>query len=136
VIGLDTNVLVRYITQDDAKQAALANRLIEGLDEKSPGFVTLVTVIELNWVLETSYQFSRQQFTELMQTLLAVEAIKLDRAAAVASALRIYSASKADFSDCLIERLSVNAGCERTVTFDRAAAKLAGMTLIKSVKHA
>ena len=130
MIGLDTNVLVRYITQDDDIQAVLANTLIESLDEASPGFVSLVTVVELSWVLESAYGFTRQQFAEVMQTLLTVDAIKLDRAAVVASAVRVYSASKADFSDCLIERLSASAGCERTMTFDKAAAKTAGMVLI------
>jgi predicted nucleic-acid-binding protein len=131
VIGLDTNVLVRYITQDDNKQAALANALIENLDDASPGFVTLVTLVELSWVLESAYHFTRQQFTEVMQTLMTVDTIKLDRAAVIASAVRVYAASKADFSDCLIERLSANAGCERTMTFDKAAAKMAGMILLK-----
>jgi predicted nucleic-acid-binding protein len=131
VIGLDTNVLVRYITQDDKKQAALANSLIENLDDASPGFVTLVTVVELSWVLESAYNFTRQQFAEVMQTLMTVDIIKLDRAAVVASAVRVYAANKADFADCLIERLSANAGCERTMTFDKAAAKMAGMVLLK-----
>jgi predicted nucleic-acid-binding protein len=131
VIGLDTNVLVRYITQDDHKQAALANVLIENLDDASTGFVTLVTVVELSWVLESAYNFTRRQFAEVMQTLMAVDTIKLDRAAVVASAVRVYAASKADFSDCLIERLSANAGCERTMTFDKAAAKMAGMIFLK-----
>jgi predicted nucleic-acid-binding protein len=131
VIGLDTNVLVRYITQDDNKQAALANALIENLDDASPGFVTLVTLVELSWVLESAYKFTRQQFAQVMQTLMTVDTIKLDRAAVVASAVRVYSASEADFSDCLIERLSAGAGCERTMTFDKAAAKMAGMVLLK-----
>ncbi len=130
MIGLDTNVLVRYITQDDDAQAALANSLIESLDEVSPGFVSLVSVVELNWVLESAYNFTRQQFALVMQALLTVDAIKLDCAAVVASAVRVYSASKADFSDCLIERLSASAGCKRTMTFDKAAAKTAGMVLI------
>jgi predicted nucleic-acid-binding protein len=131
VIGLDTNVLVRYITQDDNKQAALANALIESLDDASPGFVSLVTAVELSWVLESAYNFTRQQFAEVMQTLMTVDTIKLDRSAVVASAVRVYTASKADFSDCLIERLSANVGCERTMTFDKAAAKMAGMRLLK-----
>ena len=130
MIGLDTNVLVRYITQDDNKQADLANSLIEGLDDASPGYVTLVTVIELSWVLESAYNFSRQQFAEVLQTLMAVDTIKLDRSAVVASAVRTYAASKADFSDCLIERLSARAGCVKTMTFDKAAAKMTGMVLI------
>ena len=131
MIGLDTNVLVRYITQDDKRQAALANSLIESLDDASPGFVTLVTVVELSWVLESVYNFTRQQFAEVLQTLMAVDTIKLDRSAVVASALRTYAVSKADFSDCLIERLSASAGCLKTMTFDKAAAKMAGMVLIE-----
>ena len=130
MIGLDTNVLVRYITQDDDKQSALANSLIDSLDASSPGYVTLVTVTELNWVLESVYGVTRHQFVEVMQTLMALDTIKLDRAAVVASAVRVYSSNKADFSDCLIERLSASAGCDQTMTFDKAAAKMAGMVLI------
>ena len=131
MIGLDTNVLVRYITQDDKKQAALVNSLIESLDDASPGFVTLVTVVELSWVLESAYNFTRQQFAEVVQTLMTVDTIKLDRAAVVASAVRVYAGSKADFSDCLIERLCASAGCEKTMTFDRVAAKMTGMVLLE-----
>ena len=130
MIGLDTNILVRYITQDDSKQAQLANALMDNLDENSLGFVSMVTVVELSWVLETSYSFSREQFTAVMQTLLSVDTIKLDNAVSVASAVRAYSSSKADFSDCLIERLCASAGCSKTMTFDRAAVKSAGMRLL------
>lgn len=92
--------------------------------------MTLVTVVELSWVLESVYNFTRQQFAEVMQTLMTVDTIKLDRAAVVASAVRVYAGSKADFSDCLIERLSASAGCEQTMTFDKGAAKMAGMVLV------
>lgn len=130
MIGLDTNVLVRYIAQDDEKQSALTNALMESLDASSPGYVTLATVAELNWVFESVFGVSRQTFVDVMQTLLALDNIKLDRAAVVANAVRIYAASNADFSDCLIERLCAHAGCHRTMTFDKAAAKLTGMVLI------
>ena len=130
MIGLDTNVLVRFITQDDSKQSALANTLIDSLNESSPGYVSLVTIAELNWVLESVYNTTRQQFVEVMQTLMSLENIKLDQIAVVASAVRTYAASKADFSDCLIERLSASVGCVKTMTFDKAAAKMAGMVLL------
>lgn len=130
MIGLDTNVLVRYITQDDDKQSAKANSLIDSLDGSSPGYVTLATIAELNWVFESVYGVTRQQFVEVMQALMSLDNIKLDRIAVVASAVRIYANSKADFSDCLIERLCASAGCDRTMTFDKAAAKMAGMVLI------
>ena len=130
MIGLDTNVLVRYIMQDDAKQAALATRLIEKLSEDAPGFITLVSVIELTWVLESAFELNRSQIVEVFQRIRSVDVFKLDRAGVVQSALRTYRNGKADFADCLIERLSAQAGCERTMTFDRAAAKSGGMVLI------
>ena len=130
MIGLDTNILVRYITQDDEKQSLLANSLIDSLDESSPGYVTLATVAELNWVFESVYGVTRPQFVQVMQTLMSLDNIKLDRVAVVASAVRIYASSKADFSDCLIERLCSSAGCSKTMTFDRGAAKMAGMQLL------
>lgn len=131
MIGLDTNVLVRYIMQDDAKQAALANRLIEGLTEASPGYVSLVAIVELVWVLESAFDLTRQQVTDALRKLLAVNVFKVDRVAVVASALRSYVDGTADIADCLIERSSALAGCRCTMTFDRAAAKSGGMVLIK-----
>lgn len=131
MIGLDTNVLVRYIMQDDAKQAALANTLIERLTETSPGYVSLVTIVELVWVLESAYDLTRRQITEALRNLLSISVFKVDRVALVASALRAYTEGATDVADCLIERSSALAGCRCTMTFDRAAAKTGGMVLIK-----
>jgi predicted nucleic-acid-binding protein len=131
MIGLDTNVLVRYITQDDKKQAEQAGRLIENLSEDIPGYVSVVTIVELYWVLETAYQLTRSQLVQVFQTLIAVNYLKIDRVAAVASAVRQYSDSKADFADCLIERLAASAGCVRTMTFDKGATKSTGMVLVE-----
>ncbi len=131
MIGLDTNVLVRYIMQDDAKQAALANKLIEGLTEDSPGYISLVVIVELVWVLESAYELTRQQVTLALRNLLSINVLKVDRVAVVASALRSYAEGTADVADCLIERSSALAGCRCTMTFDRAAAKTGGMVLIK-----
>ena len=131
MIGLDTNVLVRYIMQDDAKQAALANQLIEGLSEAEPGYVSLVAVVELVWVLESAYDLTRRQITEALRNLLSVNVFKVDRVAVVAAALRAYADGTADVADCLIERSSALVGCRCTMTFDRAAAKTGGMVLIK-----
>ena len=131
MIGLDTNVLVRYIMQDDAKQAAAANKLIEGLTEAAPGYVSLVAIVELVWVLESAYDLTRRQVTDALRNLLSVNVFKVDRVAVVTSALRSYAEGTADVADCLIERSSALAGCRCTMTFDRAAAKSGGMVLIK-----
>jgi predicted nucleic-acid-binding protein len=131
MIGLDTNVLVRYIMQDDAKQASKATKLIEGLTAQEPGFITLVSVVELVWVLSSSYDLTRDQVVQALDVILRSKQLVVDQAEHVVRALRAYGAGNADFADCLIERTAVAAGCAKTMTFDVAAAKTAGMTLIQ-----
>ena len=131
MIGLDTNVLVRYIMQDDPKQSIMATQLIESLDVDGPGFVTLVSIIELYWVLTSSYGLTAQQVKQALEVLLRAKQIIMDRADQVLRALRVFDDGKADFADCLIERTAAAAGCEQTMTFDVGAAKHAGMTLIR-----
>jgi len=130
MIGLDTNVLARYIMQDDAKQSPLANRLVESLSAQAPGFVPLVAVVELAWVLSSAYELDRAQLVEAFEALLRTKEIIVDRAETVWKALRVFQSANADFADCLIERSASAAGCERTMTFDRGAAKGSGMTLV------
>jgi predicted nucleic-acid-binding protein len=131
MIGLDTNVLVRYIMQDDAKQSSKATKLLESLTVEEPGFVPLVSVVELGWVLSSSYDLDREQVAQAFELLLRTKTVVIDRADEVMKALRVFKASSADFADCLIERTAASAGCNRTMTFDVGAAKSAGMTLIQ-----
>ena len=131
MIGLDTNVLVRYIMQDDPKQSAKATALMEQLSPDNPGFITLVSVVELYWVLTSSYGLTAQQVKQALVVLLRAKQIIVDRADQVLRALRVFDDGKADFADCLIERTASAAGCEQTMTFDVGAAKHAGMTLIR-----
>ena len=130
MIGLDTNVLVRYIMQDDARQSALATRLVESLYVESPGFVPLVSVVELAWVLSSAYALDRGQVVQAVESLLRTKEIVVERAEIVWKALRVFQRANADFADCLIERSAAVAGCDRTMTFDRGAAKSCGMTLV------
>jgi len=130
VIGLDTNVLVRYIMQDDEQQALLASRLMESLTAEEPGFVSLVCVIELGWVLAGAYGLNREQLSQAFEALLRTKEVVVDRAENVWQALRVFQAGHADFADALIERVGAGAGCRQTVTFDRGAAKHAGMVLL------
>lgn len=131
MIGLDTNVLVRYVMQDDPKQSAKANLLVDGLTGEAPGFVPLVAVVELVWVLSSCYGLRRAQLAQALETLLRARQLVVDQADQVARALRVFSAGTADFADCLIERTASQAGCDRTMTFDVNAAKAAGMTLVR-----
>lgn len=130
MIGLDTNVLVRYIMQDDARQSLLATRLIESLSAEEPGFVTLVSVVELAWVLSSAYELNRGQLVAAFEGLLRTKEIVVDRAEIVWKALRVFHVGNADFADCLIERSAATAGCGRTMTFDRGAVNGCGMTLV------
>ena len=131
MIGIDTNVIVRFILQDDVHQSKLANKFIEGLSDRNPGFLPLVCLTELVWVLESFYAFERRQVVEVLSSLVGNADLKLERPLVVAAALQLFKNGKADFADCLIERSSAIAGCERTMTFDRAAARAANMVLIQ-----
>lgn len=131
MIGLDTNVLVRYIMQDDPKQSPKATRLIESLDADSPGFITVVSVVELYWVLTSAYGLAGHDVKRALEALLRAKQIVVDRADQVLRALRVFDDAKADFADCLIERIASSAGCAETLTFDAGAAKHAGMSLVR-----
>lgn len=127
MIGLDTNVLVRYVTQDDPVQSPQACELIESFTAFSPGFVSLVSVVELVWVLQSCYQSAKSEVVTVVETLLRTRELTVEHAEVIWQALRRFSANKADFADCLIERCAHAAGCEYTATFDLNAAKAAGM---------
>ncbi|HLB31615.1 MAG TPA: type II toxin-antitoxin system VapC family toxin [Gammaproteobacteria bacterium] len=130
MIGLDTNVLARYIMQDEVKQSLLATRLVESLSADEPGFVSLVSVVELAWVLASAYELNRAQLVEAFEGMLRTKEIVVDRAEVVWQAMRVFQNGNADFADCLIERSAVAAGCNRTMTFDRGAVNGCGMTLV------
>jgi predicted nucleic-acid-binding protein len=131
MIGLDSNVLARYIAGDDASQSAAAARVIESLSAESPGFVPLVVIAELVWVLQYSYRLNKHEIAEVVEKLLRSAELMLENAEIVAQALREFHRSRADFADCLIERCAHAAGCQHTVTFDKRAASLAEMRLIQ-----
>jgi predicted nucleic-acid-binding protein len=136
VIGLDTNVLVRYLTQDDARQAALANQLLEKtLSAERPGFVSTVALVELVWVLESGYGCDRAQVVAVVERLLRTRTLRVENAEVAWQAVRRFAAGAADFADCLIERAGAAGGCEVTLTFDRAAAKAAGMQLLDAARR-
>ncbi|MEQ1802464.1 MAG: type II toxin-antitoxin system VapC family toxin [Gammaproteobacteria bacterium] len=131
MIGLDTNVLVRYLAQDDKAQSALATRLIEGsLSQEQPGFIATVVLAELVWVLESNYQVDREKLASLLEALLRTQQLKFEERDAASQALGDFRTGKADYVDCLIQRLAAGAGCSHTVTFDRTASRLDGMRLL------
>ena len=131
MIGLDTNVLVRYFAQDDPVQSRKASALIESLTAERPGYVTQVALVEVVWVLGRAYDAGREEIAQVIDTLLRTKEMVVEAAETVWKALRLYAGSKADFADCLIERACHDAQCEYTATFDAKAAKTAGLKLIR-----
>ncbi len=131
MIGLDTNVLVRYLVQDDPKQAALASDLVESLSSEAPGFVSHLVLAETVWVLESCFDAGTEKIAQMLETLLRVDGIVIEQPELVWRALRRMHQDRGDFSDTLITVLAGHAGCDVVYTFDRVAAKRSGMTLLK-----
>ncbi len=134
MIGLDTNILVRYLTQDDVRQAALASRLIENdLTTVNPGFISLVVLAELCWVLSRLYSATMDELADMIGDLLSTSQIQVERREVVQAAIRRFKLGKSRKSglvDVLIAELASGEGCSTTVTFDKAAVRVAGMTLL------
>jgi predicted nucleic-acid-binding protein len=129
MIGLDTNILVRYVTQDHPAQSVAAVKVMDSLSSESPGFLSLVVIAELVWVLQFSYRFKKQEIEHVVDGLLRSKELIVERAEIVFQALRTFRASRANFADCLIERCGRAAECQYVLTFDKDAAA-AGMRLL------
>ena len=134
MIGLDTNVLVRYLAQDDARQAALVSRLIETeLTATRPGFISLVVLAELCWVLHRLYSATMDELIAMLDDLLGTPQFHLERRDVVQAAMSRFKAGtsrKAGVVDALTAQIAESEGCAYTVSFDRAAVRAAGMTLL------
>ncbi len=132
MIGLDTNVVVRYVAQDDAVQSPMATRLIESLSVDNRGLITSVVLAETTWVMEENYGATRAEIAEIVETLFRTEALQVQDAEQAWQALSSYRAGAADFADYLIERTCRALGCETTFTFDRKAGRKTdcGMSLM------
>ena len=122
MIGLDTNVLVRYIAQDEPEQAAAATRLIEGFTTEAPGFISTVTLVETVWVLARAYKAPKNAIAGVIEGLLRARELVVENAEAHYLALAAFQGAPADYADAVIAQAGKQAGCERTVTFDRRAA--------------
>jgi predicted nucleic-acid-binding protein len=136
LIGIDTNVLVRYIAQDDPAQSRRATALIEReCSEANPGFVGLVVLAEIVWVAASCYSASHDAQCGIVRRILETRQLIVQEAETVWQALRLFERGKADFADCLVERTAAAAGCDRAVTFDKVAGTI-GMTLLTSASRA
>ena len=129
MIGLDTNVLVRYLAQDDPRQSQVASQLIESLTPESPGLITTVVLAEIIWVMEDLYGASRERVAAIVEKLLRTRTLVVQDAEPVWKALSRFRSGGTNFVDSLIERICAELGCRETYTFDKKAARHAGMIL-------
>ena len=130
MIGLDTNVLVRYLTQDDPIQSAKARDVIERrLTLANPGFVSIVAMVETVWVLERAYELTPIEIVGAVERILQTEVLVVENEQEVFTAMIALKQGQGSFADAVIGALGARRGCSRTLTFDRKALRLSGFEL-------
>ncbi|MBK1636511.1 PIN domain-containing protein [Rhodovulum adriaticum] len=130
MIALDTNVLVRFLTQDDPDQGRMASELVAGLTEQNPGFVAREVLVELVWVLERSYQYKRFEIARVLEGFLSASELDIEEGDSVGAILHLYEGKGFGFSDLMIRQAARRAGAAALKTFDRKAARLDGVEWI------
>lgn len=124
--GVDTNVLVRYIVQDDPLQSKLATQFMEHeCTVDSPAFINGVVLCEMVWVLESAYEYSRQEIAKVIEQILRTREFYIYQPEILWQSLWGYRHKGADFADHFIASINSHGGCEYTVTFDKKASKAA-----------
>jgi predicted nucleic-acid-binding protein len=132
VIGIDTNVLLRHLLQDDPVQSRQAGTVIASLNAASPGWIAQATMLELVWTLESKNRSARHAIADSLEHILGQEFVTVENAEVIAEAVQCFREPRADFGDCVIAAAARAAGCKKVVTFDAIAARHAGMELIEA----
>jgi predicted nucleic-acid-binding protein len=127
LLGIDTNVLVRLLVQDDRAQSRRARELVQqAVDRERVVWVSLLVMIETEWVLRSRYAFSKAATLQLIVSLLETREFTFEDEPALEEALHHWKESPCGFADCLIIAHNRRAGCSATASFDRRAARLPG----------
>ena len=128
--GLDSNILVRYLTQDDRIQSAKAAEIMERrLTEGNPGFVSIVAMAEIVWVLDRAYGMAAREIAAAIERMLQSDVLVVEHEREVFTAMVAFQEGRGAFADGLIAELGTRAGCGHTLTFDRKARRLPGFRL-------
>jgi predicted nucleic-acid-binding protein len=128
--GLDTNVVLRYLLQDDPKQARRVNLIFSRLSAQAPGFISLAAVLEIVWVLRSLLKQTPSQIASHLENLLAADTLEVQNAQQVFAAVFALKRGTGEFEDALIGAVNAWAGCPHTLTFDRRAARLPYFRLV------
>ncbi len=131
MIGLDTNILVRYLTQDDPIQSPKARQIIEHrLTEENPGFVSIVAMVETVWVLERAYGLATHEIAGAIERVLQTDVLVVENEQEVFTAMIALKEGRGSFADALIPALGARRSCSCTLTFDRKALRVRGFELL------
>ncbi len=126
MIGIDTNVLVRYLAQDDPVQSVEATRFIESLTTHEPGFISVVAMAKTAWVLDRAYGLTTSEIAAAIEHVLQAEVLIVESEQEVFTSMIVLKEGRSSFADALIGALGAKAGCWHTVTFDRKASRISG----------
>ena len=127
MIGLDTNVIVRYLTQDDRVQSRRATEILERqLTKERPGFICVVTMVEIVWVLDRAYGLTAQKIAAALERMLQTDVLLIENEQEVFTAMIALKEKQGAFADALIAALGAKAGCKHTLAFDQKALRLSG----------
>ena len=125
--GLDTNILIHYFTQDDPVQSSKATEIIERrFTQENPGFISLVTMAEIVWVLGSVYALADGEIADTVERMLQADTLVVQNEQQVFTAMISLRRGWGGFADALIGALGAWAGCDNTLTFDKKALRLAG----------
>ena len=135
MIGLDTNILIRYIVQDDPKQAKRATELIESVcTADEPGFINLIVICEICWVLSNGYKYDKETVSAVVRNILTSAELAIEESETVWKALSAYEKGNAGLADYIIGIHNQTKHASTTYTFDRKAAKHTTLTLLTAAK--
>lgn len=127
MIGVDTNVILRHLLQDDPKQSPAASRFFSERGPDDPAFVSIAVLLELIWTLRSSYRVPRADVSRILRSFTQSQDIVLQDSVIVRRAVRDADDEAADVADAIIAHTAIDAGCDGVATFDRRAQRLPGM---------
>jgi predicted nucleic-acid-binding protein len=131
VRGVDTNVLVRYLTNDDTSQAELAERFLDQCRQDGElVFIPILVLCELIWVLDRTFGRNKPVLIEVVENLLATDIFRLEQESTVRRSLEHFRQGKAGFSDYMIGEINREEGCQDPVSFDRALRAASGFQIL------
>jgi predicted nucleic-acid-binding protein len=130
MIGLDTNVVLRYLMQDDEEQSRVVNKLIDGLTPSKRGFISILTIVEIIWFLERRLRRPRAEVFAAIRCLLESDRLTVQHAESIAKALDL-DVGAYDIEDAIISQLCKGQGCSTVLSFDKQAIKHLGMQAVE-----